>query len=437
MDAKGNTTFRVVIVGAGPVGLYLAHTLFLANIDFIILERNRTVLRESGQIIVVWPQSMRLLDQIGLAKSVMDQGIAFHGKKRVYGRDGGVFTSSDPYTVHQWTHGYVFKPILRTKLVRLLYDSLPSRERRIKTSAGITNITTGDAGVQVHLQDGTVEHGSIVIGADGVHSQTRSIMQSLAGNDQNPMVPSFNGIFGRASNLKLGIGEAFLWESRGGGTVIQAFATKESVNFATLTAVPDTGKPVQQRYSAEEMEAHAVSIGHVAVAPGIRFRDLWAHADKSSCMMLNQEEGLLGKWYHGRIVLVGDAVYKTTSVNGLGLTLGMHSAAALANELQALVEVEPRPTEKELQWAFSRYQTAREGEVQWLWKDGYGMIRELSTDAWRNWLYAKIVLPWWDLECFAWGLVVALLIVSHGQVLQYVPFKENKGVVAWRNAPKT
>jgi len=30
--------FRVVLVGAGPIGLYLAHAMERANIDYVLLE---------------------------------------------------------------------------------------------------------------------------------------------------------------------------------------------------------------------------------------------------------------------------------------------------------------------------------------------------------------------------------------------------------------
>ena len=58
--------FRVVIVGAGPTGLYLALALSKANIDFIVLEQHETIVNHAGAGILLWPQSARLLDQVGV-----------------------------------------------------------------------------------------------------------------------------------------------------------------------------------------------------------------------------------------------------------------------------------------------------------------------------------------------------------------------------------
>lgn len=61
-----NAKFRVVIIGAGPTGLYLGRALYEANIDFIILERGPPTFRERGNHLLIWPHTARLLHQLGL-----------------------------------------------------------------------------------------------------------------------------------------------------------------------------------------------------------------------------------------------------------------------------------------------------------------------------------------------------------------------------------
>ncbi len=57
--------FRVVIVGGGPVGLCLAHSLTLAGIDYVLLESRDVIVEKSGFGLALWPHSVRILDQIG------------------------------------------------------------------------------------------------------------------------------------------------------------------------------------------------------------------------------------------------------------------------------------------------------------------------------------------------------------------------------------
>lgn len=89
-----NDRFRVIIVGAGPVGLYMAHAMQRAGIDFVVLEQQPSVLNKSGQLLFTWPQTVRLLDQIGLYADLQKVALAIHKKKRVYGKDGHVTSTN-------------------------------------------------------------------------------------------------------------------------------------------------------------------------------------------------------------------------------------------------------------------------------------------------------------------------------------------------------
>lgn len=88
-------TFKVIIVGGGPVGLYMAHAFERANIDYVILEQQDTVLNISGQLLFTWPQTVRLFDQIGLLADLENVALGIHHKKRLFGNNGQVTTTSN------------------------------------------------------------------------------------------------------------------------------------------------------------------------------------------------------------------------------------------------------------------------------------------------------------------------------------------------------
>lgn len=94
--------FRVIIIGAGPVGIYMAHALSRANIDYIVLEQQSIILNFSGQLLFTWPQTVRLFDQIGLYEPIKEASIALHQKKRVYGKDGHIMTTSQFWDCMQY-----------------------------------------------------------------------------------------------------------------------------------------------------------------------------------------------------------------------------------------------------------------------------------------------------------------------------------------------
>lgn len=65
------SNFKVIIVGGGPVGLIAGHCFSRAGIDFKILERREALDLNAGSSVALWPQSARVLDQLGLLDGAM------------------------------------------------------------------------------------------------------------------------------------------------------------------------------------------------------------------------------------------------------------------------------------------------------------------------------------------------------------------------------
>lgn len=61
-------------------------------------------------------------------------------------------------------------PLQRSELIEVLWQSIPNRDKVIRTGAKVVKIKATNINVHVHLADGTVETGSIVVGADGTHN---------------------------------------------------------------------------------------------------------------------------------------------------------------------------------------------------------------------------------------------------------------------------
>lgn len=66
MAAQASRPFRVIVAGGGLVGLMAAHILSKAGIDFVVLEKHNTVVPTVGSVMTIWPQTFRILEQLGL-----------------------------------------------------------------------------------------------------------------------------------------------------------------------------------------------------------------------------------------------------------------------------------------------------------------------------------------------------------------------------------
>lgn len=70
----------------------------------------------------------------------------------------------------------------RQQVVRGIFDNLHDKSK-VRKSCGAVKIESGAHGVTVETADGSVFHGDIVVGADGIHSRVRQEMQLLAARE--------------------------------------------------------------------------------------------------------------------------------------------------------------------------------------------------------------------------------------------------------------
>ncbi|KAI1138499.1 putative dehydrogenase [Hypoxylon sp. FL0543] len=430
---------RVIVAGAGPVGLYTAHALAKANVDFVVLEQQSEIVRYRGAGTVLLPHACRLMDQIGLYTRLEEIAARMHSKSNILqnGQEFCRFHLFDPFEDH---FGYACLGLSRSQLIQVLYESLPERESRVKTNARVVDIETDASGVRVHLADGSIEEGAIIIGADGVHSQTRTIMNRLARDsssgagekDDYPMVASFKGLFAR-SRLHEGLETGLFVETHGSGLVTQSTSGKDYIYYSVVRALP-TPTTVQRKYSAQEMEEEAKSISEIYIFPGIKFKDLWATTARTDATFVNLEEGIIDKWYHGRIVLLGDTVHKMTSINGLGVNTGLQSAAVLINQLHDALRSNPDLPNEAIEKAFHSYQSIQEPSCRAIVKMGMEMTRMVTWSTWTAWFFDRYVIPWMNME----NQVKTQMhpFVSNAYALDFVPFESKVGQTPWNKTPK-
>lgn len=67
-------SFKVIVIGGGPVGLVAAHSLSKAGIDFVVLERRPEVFQDVGASLVIFPHNIRVLSQFGLLPKLREIG---------------------------------------------------------------------------------------------------------------------------------------------------------------------------------------------------------------------------------------------------------------------------------------------------------------------------------------------------------------------------
>ena len=183
---------RVLIAGGGIGGLTTALSLHEAGIDAVVYE-STPELRELGVGINLLPHAVRELSALGQQPALASTAIetrelayyTVHGRpiwREPRGLDAG----------YRWPQYSIHRGRLLMILVRAVQARLD--EFAIRTSHRLAHVEQDDDGVTAHFVDPATgapvasERGDALIGADGIHSKTRSVLYP----EEGP--PRFSGI---------------------------------------------------------------------------------------------------------------------------------------------------------------------------------------------------------------------------------------------------
>ncbi|KAI0390743.1 FAD binding domain-containing protein [Xylariaceae sp. FL0594] len=416
--SSGKNEFRVIIVGGGPAGLTAAHALSKAGIDFVLLERRPVIVEDVGASLVLETRTLRVLAQLGLLNPVSDISTDIDGNCAM--TEDGVEFSMDPSL--SWNERYLGHNAIvlhRADYLQVLYEELGELKSKVYTDKKVLEISCSEAGVSVSCVDGTRYEGSVVLGADGVHSQVRRLMRTLALEKKRPQEASSVGVnpekpFVAEYRLmwcsfprQLGFRAGWDWQTHGAHFSVQHITSNNRAWFFLYERLerPTRGRAT---YTPNDAAAMVERLGDVHIGRRLRIRDMYAQRDR--CGMANLEEGILDHWSWERLVLVGDAAHKVTPNIGQGYNNGVQDVVVLTNELYGLlnpsssssslekersdaVDKVDQPTVQDLAAAFKRYQASRRETIVSDFKLS-ALVTRLC--AWRNliyWFVDRYVVP--------------------------------------------
>ncbi|KAH7405963.1 hypothetical protein DE146DRAFT_630660 [Phaeosphaeria sp. MPI-PUGE-AT-0046c] len=434
--------FRVVIVGAGIVGLSLSHALQLANIDHVVLEKHSKIVSVRGAALMIWPGVARILDQFGILKDIQATVTPVSAEYERY-PDGSINAVGD--NVQMVGKRFELPVILfdRMRCVTHLYDGLPDQSF-IRTNSRVDRVEHTKTGVKVYLTDGSVEEGDMVIGADGVHSNVRQLMwehaaknepQALPELDKDALYSDFKAMFG-ASEIKdmPELGPADVHVVQGYGTTKLVFTQPGNVYWALMYKDEHEQPPKPFRPTQQEQDEIAARFKDMKMVGNITLGDLYKNKTRAGA--LNLEEGIVSKWHSGRMVLVGDSAHKMTADLGMGANTAIESAIVLVNLLQRALKDDPcrHFSQEEISDLFGEYQETRYGAAKkWMELSGKVTRTRSYESLWARFFITQIAPMAWLQKIKNEQFVQALAKTAK---LEFAPTKTiNENADGWKQIP--
>ncbi|KAK7973544.1 FAD binding domain protein [Apiospora saccharicola] len=339
---------QIIIAGGGIAGLALANMLERFGIDYVLLEGHKDIAPAVGASIGLFPNGLRILDQIGCYEPIQAldlEGLDGHWS-HIRDRHGKPVESVQDRVGHMKRRfGYPLLFFDRQWLLQILYDQLKHKDK-VRVDKKVASVSLRAGGVEVTTTDGSVFCGSFLVGADGVHSTVRREMLRLGHQSQpgyfdpgemNQVPCHYKCSFGIAQhvpNWKHGEQHAVLGRGRSQLVVSGPKGKVYWFLFVRLSR-PRYGKDIP-RYTKED-EARFVG-DHISlpITDNVTFGQVYSCRISSSLTPLH--EFVLKKWFYDRVLLLGDSVHKAAStqpnpIGGQGGNGAIESAAELVNAL--------------------------------------------------------------------------------------------------------
>jgi 2-polyprenyl-6-methoxyphenol hydroxylase-like FAD-dependent oxidoreductase len=214
------------------------------------------------------------------------------------------------------SHGHPSMLFMRRDLMEVFYSKLPNRERYVVPNKKVSDIEQDDTSVMVTCADGSVFKGDVLIGCDGVHSIVRRLVFEQPDQQQTRLGSEYRGLFGSCPRPE-GIAPCNITETHNRDVVFMILCTDDTA-FWLVTNRKD--KFDSQRYTSEDVQALVQKFRDHSVAPGgkVTFGHLWEARNKvPGPGMYDYNEGIAEQWCKGRVVIVGDAAHRVSSLRSV------------------------------------------------------------------------------------------------------------------------
>jgi FAD-dependent urate hydroxylase len=321
-------TRTALVIGGGIAGPVVAMALQKAGIEATIYEAYRATAEGVGGGMSIAPNGLDALKVIGVADLVRPAGMPMTGivMQDWAGKRLGEFGNPPGVPPMQF--------FWRADLYRLLYEEAARRGIRIEHGKKLVGAEETADGVTARFVDGTQASADLLIGADGIRSTVRSLIDPAAPGPAYAGLISFGarvnepGVASTLGKMNMSFGKQAFFG-------YQVFDDASAVWFVNLPhREPMTAAETQQTPAAEWIP----QLSEKFAGDRTPAQDLIGRTPPADLVIVGPMENMpkVPTWSRGRMVLVGDSAHAPSSSSGQGASLAIESAIELARCLRDL-----------------------------------------------------------------------------------------------------
>jgi 2-polyprenyl-6-methoxyphenol hydroxylase-like FAD-dependent oxidoreductase len=317
---------KILIVGGGIGGLTSAIALCRKGFTVEVIERDPDW-SVYGVGIIQQGNVVRAMTELGLIDDYLEAGFGFD-RVQVFIPTGQCVADIPTPRLVDGYPGNV--GIGRRALHKVLGDRAQGAGATVRLGVTLSELNDDGTGVAVQFSDGSTGRYDLVIGADGLYSQTREMIFPDAPKPQFTGQSVWRYNFARTADV-------IALQAYEGETGIGLVPLSEELMYMYVTT-PEPGNP---RYAKDDLAA--TMRRKIAGVPSPAIKALIDQITKDDEVVYKPLEWMFleGAWHKGRVVLLGDAVHATTPHLGQGAGMAIEDGLVLAEELVVADAIEP------------------------------------------------------------------------------------------------
>ena len=316
---------KIVVCGAGVAGLTSALCLHLAGHDVTVLERAPRI-EAVGAGIQLGPNACAVLGAIGVLTPLLKSAGIPDALHLCAGHDGRpVFSMPVNQAGGRWRHPYLH--VHRTDLIQTLLDRLLDiAPDSLHLNSPIEHVSSSNGSAVAHAARGDRLNADLIIGADGIHSNTRTFVTHEGSATYTGNV-AWRAVVATAALGNLAPPPAAtVWAGAEQHAVTYQLRNGDLTNLVLVTEQADWQH--ENWTQPGEREAMLTRFGdwHPCLRGIIAQTQQcyqWALLDRPP----------LQRWYRDRVVLIGDASHPMLPFMAQGAAMAIEDAWILASLL--------------------------------------------------------------------------------------------------------
>ena len=312
---------HALIIGGGIAGPVAAMALDQAGITATVYERHNQPADGVGGLIGLAPNGLAALATVGLAEPVEAISLPvrsmamFAGTGRKLAEFGG-----DP----------AFHAVWRSELYRVLEREARARGVRFEYGKRLNDITQDDGSVTAHFADGTSATADVLVGADGIRSTVRTLIDPSAPRPRYTGLVSFGGRPTVPLRVPSTHGSFHMFYGR--NAVFAYFADNDG-NTGWYVNMPSPQPVAARDVDADEWLRRLAALFTEDTSPAT---EIIRASDPAELVIAGAIDDLpdVPRWSDGRMVIIGDAAHATSPSSGQGGSMAIESGVQLARCLR-------------------------------------------------------------------------------------------------------